>query len=154
MPPFQKSTPPGHRALRRGRASLAHHVYHVTASTHGRCPVFAGFEAACAAAAAFTSRTTLGDATLLAWVLMPDHAHFLLQLGTTDPLARVVNRIKARSAAAANRMTGAKGAIWARAYHDHALRKEEDLQTVARYIIANPLRAGLATSVGDYPFWD
>src|SRR3546814_18884498 len=113
MPPHRKSSPPGHRALRRGRASLAHHVYHVTASTHGRCRVFAGFEAACAAAATFTSRTTLGDAILLAWVLMPDHAHFLLQLGSNDSLARVVNRIKARSAAAVNRPTGEKRAPWA-----------------------------------------
>src|SRR3546814_21134414 len=85
---------------------------------------------------------------------MPDHAHFLLQLGSNDSLARVVNRIKARSAAAVNRTTGEKGALWARAYHDHALRKEEDLQTVARYIIDNPLRPRLATSVGPYPSWE
>src|SRR3546814_18558988 len=102
MPPHRKSSPPGHRALRRGRASLAHHVYHVTASTHGRCRVFAGFEAACAAAATFTSRTTLGAAIPLAWVLMPDHAHFLLPLGPNDPPVRVVNRITAPRAPTRN----------------------------------------------------
>ena len=25
---------------------------------------------------------------------------------------------------------------------------------VARYIVANPLRAGLVTKIGDYPFWN
>ncbi|MBB5859537.1 hypothetical protein GGR69_001194 [Xanthomonas arboricola] len=25
---------------------------------------------------------------------------------------------------------------------------------MARYLIANPLRAGLVARVGDYPFWD
>jgi hypothetical protein len=34
------------------------------------------------------------------------------------------------------------------------LRKDEDLQTVARYIVANPLRAGLVEKIGDYPLWD
>ena len=39
-------------------------------------------------------------------------------------------------------------------YHDHALRQEEDLRAVARYIIANPVRAGLVERIGDYPHWD
>ncbi|WP_155312116.1 transposase [Desulfosarcina ovata] len=49
---------------------------------------------------------------------------------------------------------GRNGALWARAYHDHALRSDEDLKTVARYIIGNPVRAGLVERVGDYSFWD
>jgi REP element-mobilizing transposase RayT len=144
----------GHQALRHGRASLPHQIYHVTAATRGRRRIFIGFEAASTAAATITSSTTLGDATLLAWVLMPDHAHFLLQLGAGDSLARVMGRIKTRSAAAVNHVIGMQGALWSRAYHDHALRDEEDLRAVARYIIANPLRAGLVSRVGDYPFWD
>jgi len=40
------------------------------------------------------------------------------------------------------------------AYHDRALRREYDVVRVARYIIANPLRAGLVDKVGDYPHWD
>lgn len=44
--------------------------------------------------------------------------------------------------------------LWQDGYHDHALRKEEDLQQVARYIVANPLRAKLVADIGDYPLWD
>ncbi|MBB4592801.1 hypothetical protein FHR61_000481 [Xanthomonas arboricola] len=39
-------------------------------------------------------------------------------------------------------------------HHDRALRKDDDLRIVARYLIANPLRAGMVERVGDYPFWD
>ena len=39
-------------------------------------------------------------------------------------------------------------------YYDHALRQEEDMQKIARYIVANPIRAGLVNKVGDYPHWD
>ena len=91
---------------------------------------------------------------LMAWVLMPDHAHWLLQLGARDTLARVVGRMKACSAREVNQVTARSGTLWERAYHDHAVRKEEDLEAIARYIIANPLRAGLTASVRDYPFWD
>jgi len=44
--------------------------------------------------------------------------------------------------------------IWQRGFHDHALRREEDLASAARYIVANPLRAGLCGKIGDYPYWN
>ncbi|MGH8412134.1 MAG: REP-associated tyrosine transposase, partial [Pseudomonas sp.] len=34
------------------------------------------------------------------------------------------------------------------------IRRDEDLPAVARYIVANPLRAGLVEKIGDYPLWD
>jgi putative transposase len=44
--------------------------------------------------------------------------------------------------------------VWQRGFHDHALRKEEDIVSVARYIVANPVRDGLVRRIGDYPHWD
>jgi len=44
--------------------------------------------------------------------------------------------------------------IWQDGYHDHALRAEESLEDVARYIVMNPVRAGLVKSVREYPLWD
>ena len=35
-----------------------------------------------------------------------------------------------------------QGPIWQKGYMDRAIRREEDLVRVARYIVANPLRAG------------
>jgi len=46
------------------------------------------------------------------------------------------------------------GALWQRGFHDHALRRDEDIEDIARYIVANPLRAGLVRHIGDYPHWD
>jgi len=31
--------------------------------------------------------------------------------------------------------------------------REEDVKDLARYVVANPLRAGLVTRVHDYPLW-
>jgi putative transposase len=145
---------PGQAALRRGRISLPGQVYHVTTTTQGREPIFNLPEAAFAAAACFHAPGLTGDARLLCWVLMPDHAHWLLQLGERDGLACVVCRLKSASARAANAALGRSGAVWSRAFHDHALRCDEDLLTLARYIVVNPVRAGLVPRVGDYPFWN
>ncbi len=94
-----------------------------------------------------------GDARPLCWVLMPDHWHGLVELGERDDLALVMNRFKSVTS---KRLRRAKPnlRIWARGFHDHALRRDEDIRAAARYIIANPLRAKLADRACDYPYRD
>jgi len=145
---------PGHAALRKGRASVSDGIYLVTATTIERTRMFDNFYAACAASRCFEDRAVLGEASMLAWVLMPDHAHWLIELNEHDVLGAVVNRIKSASARHANRVLERQGALWSAAYHDHALREEDDLPDTARYVVANPLRAGLVKRLGDYPFWN
>ncbi len=144
----------GHAALRRSRASIAQQIYHVTVTTKDREPVFLDFDVACAAARCHQDQHCLKGTTMLAWVLMPDHAHWLLQLGEHDSLPAAVTRLKCATARNANRALGRQGQLWGKAFHDHALRDERDLLAIARYIVANPLRAGLVTRIGAYPFWN
>ena len=144
----------GHVALRKGRVSIAEQIYLVTSATHRRHSWFSDFNCAVAAAGCFGKVTQQFGATLLAWVLMPDHAHWLLQLGVDASLSSAVNGLKSASARHVNRLLQRSGAVWATGFHDHALRRDEDLKLAARYIIANPVRAGLVSRVGDYPFWN
>jgi len=142
---------PGHRALRTGRVSLPNHVYIVTAVTEGRTPVFLDSRAAAVACrAAFVG---IRDSHFLAWVVMPDHFHGLLQLGEVSPLSEVMRCFKGGTAIEINRLLSRRGRLWQASFHDRAVRRERDLETLARYIIENPLRAGIVTRVGDYPFW-
>jgi REP element-mobilizing transposase RayT len=145
---------PGNRTLRKGRISLASHAYLVTTVTRGREPLFSDFAVGCAAARCFDDVRILRDTRMLAWVLMPDHAHWLIQLGEADDLGSVINRLKSASARCANSSLHRDGPLWARAFHDHALRADEDLLRSARYVVANPVRAGLVERIGDYPFWN
>jgi REP element-mobilizing transposase RayT len=145
---------PGYAALRKGRISLGNTAYLITATTENREPFFTHFPAACSAAWCFEDSSLLSASHMLAWVLMPDHTHWLLQLGGKDTLGEVIGRLKSASSRRANRVLGRTGPLWSKAFHDHALREEEDLQAVARYIVANPLRAGLVSRIGDYPFWN
>ena len=42
--------------------------------------------------------------------------------------------------------------LWQAGYHERVLRDDETTEAVARYILANPVRAGLSRQVGDYGF--
>ncbi|BAU72594.1 Transposase [Metapseudomonas furukawaii] len=53
-----------------------------------------------------------------------------------------------------NALRNRSGRLWQKGFHDHALRSDEDVKTVARYVVANPLRAGLVERLADYPFWN
>ncbi|SDP85280.1 REP element-mobilizing transposase RayT [Ectopseudomonas guguanensis] len=133
--------------LRDGRWSSSGQIYLVTTVTNGRIPVFADFSAARTLIRVIRQDEQLGSHQTLCFVVMPDHLHWLLQLQSED-LARLVGRVKSISAKRLGRP------IWQKGFHDHALRREEDVRSVARYVVANPLRAGLVQRVGDYPHWD
>ena len=139
---------PHGKNLRKGRVSLPNQIYLVTAVTASRKPVFASFDAARLAVRCFHDKDVEHQAQTLAFVVMPDHIHWLLQIAESGDLSSAVRLYKAK-------VTMRLGQnLWQRGFHDHALRSDEDMRDVAQYIIANPVRASLVRSVGDYPHWD
>lgn len=148
MPAQSKS----HR-LRIGRYSQANQVYLITLVTLDRKALFRDQAAARHVVNALKQAENEGTASSLCWVIMPDHLHWLIELHIDD-LPRVMGRMKSRSTLSVNRYLGLKGRVWQKGFHDRALRNEADFKAVARYIVANPLRAGLVKTVRDYPLWD
>lgn len=139
--------------LRTGRCSISGQIYVVTAVVQNREPVFTDFKRGRLVVDALRKAQEEQRAQSLAWVIMPDHLHWLIELQNST-LSNTVARTKSRIAVALNRSINREGPLWQHGFHDRAIRKEEDLQAVARYIVANPLRAGLVKRVGDYPLWD
>lgn len=145
---------PGNSRLRHGRFSEPGRVYLLTSVTHQRIPCFRQFMPAYLASRCFNDPALLQGSTLLCWVLMPDHVHWLLQLGERSDLAATVRALKSGSAHRLNQYWQRQGVVWQPAYHDYAIRSEEEILPTARYIVANPLRAGLVNKIGHYPHWD
>jgi REP element-mobilizing transposase RayT len=139
--------------LRKGRHSELGRPYLITAVTRARETYFRDFTLARMVVAELRDATERGMAESLAWVIMPDHLHWLL-VPRSSSLQIVIQRVKSRSAIAINRKLGGYGPVWQKGYHDHALRREENLLRTARYIVANPLRSGLVRHLSDYPHWD
>jgi putative transposase len=138
----------------KGRASLKHHIYHITACTINRQAFFHNFQYARLLINEMTILVAKQEISSIIWVIMPDHLHWLFQLTSDKNLSKVIQILKGRSSRAINRYEKSAGFSWQRGFHDHAIRTEENLLAVSRYIVANPLRAGLVDYVGNYPFWD
>ena len=81
---------------------------------------------------------------LLAFVIMPDHVHFVLVLPPEQKLGRVMQLIKGRFSNRYNRRAGHSGSIWQERYHERTLRGERALLAAMEYVHANPVQAGLA----------
>lgn len=144
----------GRPSLRTGRHSETGRLHLITAVTFQRHPLFADWRCAWAASASLANPPTWPQAELLCWVLMPAHWHGLLRIGEGTDLAASVRAAKACAARAANLARGRAGLVWEPGFHDRPLRKEGDLVAAARYIVQNPVRAGLARRPAEYPYWD
>src|SRR5678815_2612284 len=90
---------------------------------------------------------------LLAWVLMPDHWHGLVELGD-EALPLCIARLKALSTRDLRKHDQQIGLVWGRGYHDRALRSADSLAAAARYLVMNPVRAGIVGRLGQSPSWD
>jgi len=140
--------------LLKGRVSLPGQIYHVTTCTEARLPLFSDFARARLLVAEMRRLHDTRQLESLAWVIMPDHLHWLFQLCDRETLSNSIKQFKARSSLAIAPTFRPGARVRQRGFHDHAIRGDEDLLAAARYIVANPLRAGLVRRLGEYPLWD
>jgi REP element-mobilizing transposase RayT len=148
MPPLYQT-----HKTRIGRYSEEGRIYLLTSITKNRERFFSDWRVGSLLGKQFEQATYDNLAGSLAWVVMPDHFHWLVELKTM-PLNDLVARVKSKGNHLVNKALGRTGSIWQRGFHDRALRQEEDLKAVARYIVLNPVRAGLVRRVSDYPLWN
>jgi putative transposase len=136
------------------RRALGGRVHLVTFTTDGRQPHFMDWDVAVDACRMLTASPVWEQSRLLAWTLMPDHWHGLVEVHPQDSLSALVARLKGRSARYLRQAHPQLGWIWARPVHHRPLEAEEELVAAARHLVLNPVRAGIARSVAEYPFWD
>lgn len=139
--------------LLKGRYSEQGRIYLLTTVTEQRRPIFSDFHIGRLMVSQLRQAHDQGIVDSIAWVVMPDHCHWLFEL-RQKTLGELMCRIKSRSSVTVNNASQSSGRLWQKGYHDRALRREDDLKATARYIVQNPIRAGLATRIGDYPLWD
>ena len=132
-----------------GRHSSIGLRYILTTVVHGRAPLLASDAAAELAIREFQRLDQKGFTRSIAYVVMPDHIHWLVEL-RAGTLETVMKRFKSRTAQQANRSLGRIGRFWQGGYHDHAIRSDESLYRHAMYLMGNPIRVGLAAQVGHY----
>ena len=89
---------------------------------------------------------------LLAWCIMPNHIHALIETTTGHPLAAVIHSWKSYTGTKANQILNRRGEFWQREYLDRYVRDAGHYQSVIAYIEDNPVKAGLARIRTDWPW--
>jgi len=125
--------------------------YFLTICTHHRARVFIEDDRVAVITAQLTRIAAAERFSVTAYCLMPDHIHGLVE-GQHDAadFRKFVRMFKQQSSFHWKRTCGAT--LWQRSYFEHVLRDDEDGLRVAKYILENPLRAGLVARVEDYPY--
>ncbi|HSV14286.1 MAG TPA: helicase C-terminal domain-containing protein, partial [Tepidisphaeraceae bacterium] len=80
---------------------------------------------------------------LLAWCIMPNHVHALVQPVGDFDLAKILHSWKSFTAHAINKALKRSGEVWQTETYDHLVRDEPDLYHCADYAWNNPDEAGL-----------
>lgn len=89
---------------------------------------------------------------LLAWVIMPNHVHVLIETLAGYPLGDIVHSWKSFTAKQANKVLGQTGRFWQPDYFDRYIRNEQHFFNIVNYIHHNPVKAGLVEQAAQWPF--
>ncbi|MFN2493694.1 MAG: transposase [Pyrinomonadaceae bacterium] len=106
--------------------------------------------------AEMVQRTLLNDDgnkyRLSAWVVMPNHIHFLLTRFKIPTLAEIMQCLKSVTSHKANRTLKRSGQFWMADYFDRYIRNRKHFRKTVEYIENNPVKAGLCSKPSDWPY--
>ena len=129
---------------------LGPYRYFVTFCTFDRRDLLSDVVIAQSVLSQFRRTSRRNKFTILAYCLMPNHVHLLVE-GTTAH-SDLRGYIKALKQSSGQRHAArAKQPLWREGYYDRILRPDDDAKKIARYIVQNPVRAGLVRTPADYP---
>lgn len=126
--------------------------YFLTVCTHNRQRHFAHGATVEATWLQFLQYSKREAFAILAYCFMPDHVHLLLE--GQHPSANLRRFVRAAKQGAGYDFSKRSGTrLWQENYFDHTLRHDEATIEVVRYLLNNPVRAGLVESLDAYPHW-
>ena len=127
-------------------------IFHIIICTYERRPIFENDEYSRPVFDSIT-RHLAGRANLYVASLLPDHVYLLL---TPDEKV-LIHEMRAWKTFTTNTLhkIGFHGSVWQPSFYDHVIRKAEDIEEIANYILANPVRNGLCKDyrVYRYNYW-
>lgn len=89
---------------------------------------------------------------LTAWVIMPNHLHFLATPHENVELREIAHSIKSFTAHEVNKLLNRRGQFWQHEPFDRYIRNRKHFVSVIRYIENNPVKAGLCARPAEWRF--
>jgi len=127
------------------------YAYFVTILTHNRYLHFKDAEVVEGLVNILVGTARLKKFRVFAYCFMPDHLHLLVAgEDNKSDLKKFISLFKQKSGYWFKQCY--KDNLWQTSYYDHVLRKEENIEQIALYILENPVRKGLVSDFREYPF--
>jgi putative transposase len=145
------------RGLRRcgPRESDSGTVYHIRTSTFHGQPTFGDMTSVDALISCLRSLEVGGEVETLAFVILPDHLHWLVRLSGDTCVDAVTRSLKRDSTLAVNRRLGCtRMTVWEPGYIERLLTEPEEIRMVKRYIAANAAHGAVGLPRSGYPIWE
>lgn len=92
------------------------------------------------------------DCRIHAYVLMTNHTHLLVTPGTDKSLPSIMQAIGRQYVQSTNKSYERTGTLWEGRYKACLVQDDQYLLACQRYIELNPVRSGIVSSPGEYPF--
>jgi putative transposase len=126
------------------------HRYFVTTCTAYRRTIFNESPVAKEADERILHVSAEFEFAVAAYCFMPDHLHLVLMAQSEQSdLPRFMKQAKQVTGFDYRRRHPKP--LWQPGYHDRILRDDEATLAVVRYVLENPIRAGLAQALGEWP---
>jgi len=140
-------------------------AYFFTVNTHERQPLLTSVPVRQALREAIAEVRSRAPFIIHAWVLLPDHLHYIWELPPGDAafgmrwssIKRLVTqscgaREETTATTSASRIKRREGSLWQRRFWEHQIRDENDWVRHADYIHFNPVKHGHVQRVSDWPY--
>jgi putative transposase len=86
------------------------------------------------------------------FVVMPDHVHLLLTVGSDMSIEKAMQFIKGRFSYRLKKEFGYLGEVWQRGFSEVRIENRQSFLQHREYIAENPVKAGLVDSPEKFPF--
>ncbi|MBK8549590.1 MAG: transposase [Ignavibacteria bacterium] len=91
------------------------------------------------------------DYNLICYSIMSNHVHIMFKLIKGNKgLSKIMQSIKRISATRSNKILGRTGTFWQDESFDRLIRNEKEFLAVLRYVLNNPVKAGLVAHWQDW----
>jgi putative transposase len=132
-------------------AYVGKHLYFLTFTTERRQELLVRDEIVAMVLAQILRAANKHAMRMIAYCFMPDHVHMLIEALTDESDCRVFIKT-AKQYSGYHFAQRYDGKLWQRYGYERVLRKEIERATTIRYILDNPVQAGLSRTPADYPF--
>jgi putative transposase len=136
--------------MRKQRNFIAGDIYHLTTRSNNRSWTFAYNWSKRLIVKALYDMKARYDFKLYNFCVMSNHIHLLVSPAAPDTIPKMTQWFKTQTAKQWNFIHGASGHLWGSRYFAKEVRGDEEFWRVMDYIDRNPLKAGLARTVGEW----